>query len=278
MPLLELIGPRDQFRDDVIHVLHLVQNMWLDGFRMTGACPWDCGSDGVIVQILFETPQHLGRDLDVSRSGCLHKNRSKGESSDPDATSRSSGGWATFVHSTRRQPLSLPRLFGRDRVRPRITESEPRRCVLGCELGGCLDDGSQRVSDEPGVFTVGMVDAPELVARFRHENVVRFHAAIKADAARTVVPIAHNVLLSLILRLRQSCYMTTAFARPSGTLVVGSLRKASQSVRWFPRADAIAPIANRVGGAPRRSPHGRQRRRFACRCIRLAVWHPPSRQ
>ena len=91
-------------------------------------------------------------------------------------------------------PLRLPRLFGSDRMRPRITESEVRCFLLGCELGGSFDDGSQRISNLPGVFAVGVVDAPELVARLRHENVVRFHAAIRAGAACSVVPIAHNLL------------------------------------------------------------------------------------
>lgn len=142
LPLLELIGPRDQFRDDVIHSLHLVEHTWLDGFRVTIASFWDCGLVALIVEVLFEAPQDLRRDLNVSRSGCLHKIQSRGESSGADAAGRFACEGATLVHSMHRQPLSLTRLSWCDRMRARITESEMRCFLFRCELGWSFDYGS----------------------------------------------------------------------------------------------------------------------------------------
>lgn len=205
LPLLELVGPRDQFRDDVIDDSHIVEHAWFDGLRLPNTSIRCEGLMHLIVKVLFETPQHLRGDLDVSRSGCLHKIQSMGETSDADAAGRFACEGATLVHSMHRQPLGLTRFFGRHRMRPRITESQAGCGFFRRELTASLDNGAQRVAHKPGVFAIGVIDAPELVARLRHENVVRFHTAIRADAASSVVPIAHKMLCVVMRGLLRHC-------------------------------------------------------------------------
>jgi hypothetical protein len=72
------------------------------------------------------------------------------------------------------QPVSVPGLLACDRMRPRITKTESRGGFLGDEFIGSFNDGAQRVAHHAGVFPVGVVNAPKLVAGFR--NRARFHA------------------------------------------------------------------------------------------------------
>lgn len=74
------------------------------------------------------------------------------------------------------KPLRLLRLFSSDRVCPGVTEAETRSGFLGCEFGGCLDDGTKWVAHDAGIFTVGVVDAPKLMAGLRCRSGVRAHA------------------------------------------------------------------------------------------------------
>jgi len=78
------------------------------------------------------------------------------------------------------RPLCLPRLFSSDGGCQGITELKSCGGFLGCEFGGCLDDGAKRVALDTGIFLVGVVDAPKLVAGLRCRSGVRTHARSSA--------------------------------------------------------------------------------------------------
>lgn len=50
-------------------------------------------------------------------------------------------------------------------MRPGFTEAESRSSFLGGEFVGSFDDGAEGIAHHPGILTVGVVNAPELVAR-----------------------------------------------------------------------------------------------------------------
>ncbi len=52
-------------------------------------------------------------------------------------------------------------------MRPRIAEAETHCSFLGSELCWRFDYGAQRITNLAGVFAVGVVDAPELIAWLR---------------------------------------------------------------------------------------------------------------
>ena len=70
--------------------------------------------------------------------------------------------WAAFV-----KPLCVSHFFGTDRMRPRITKAKSRGGFLGDEFVGCFNDRAKWITQLAGIFPVGVVNAPELVARLR---------------------------------------------------------------------------------------------------------------
>ena len=52
-------------------------------------------------------------------------------------------------------------------MRPRFAEAKSRGGFFGGEFRGGFDDRTERVTHHAGIFTIGMVDAPQLVGRFR---------------------------------------------------------------------------------------------------------------
>jgi len=76
--------------------------------------------------------------------------------------------WATFV-----KPLCVPRLYGINWMRPRITESKLRGGFLGDEFSGRFNDRAKWITQLTGVFAVGVVNSPESLARLQCRT--RFH-------------------------------------------------------------------------------------------------------
>lgn len=65
LPLFQLLSPGDEFRDDVVHGLHLFLNSRFETVALTNTGfsrreTLDL-SDCLIVEILIESAQHLGR-------------------------------------------------------------------------------------------------------------------------------------------------------------------------------------------------------------------------
>jgi hypothetical protein len=71
------------------------------------------------------------------------------------------------------KPLCVSRFFGTDRMRPRITKAKLRGGFLGGEFVGCFNDRAKWITQLAGIFPVGVVNAPELLAGLQSRN--RFH-------------------------------------------------------------------------------------------------------
>ena len=69
-----------------------------------------------------------------------------------------------------RKPQRLFGLFGSDRVRPWRFKAKFAGGFLGSAFGGCFDDGAQWIAEETGIFPVGVVNAPELIAWTRSRS------------------------------------------------------------------------------------------------------------
>ena len=69
-----------------------------------------------------------------------------------------------------RTPQRLLGLFGSDRVRPWRFKAKFAGGFLGSAFGGCFDDGAQWIAEETGIFPVGVVNAPELIAWTRSRS------------------------------------------------------------------------------------------------------------
>lgn len=52
-------------------------------------------------------------------------------------------------------------------MRPRFTEAESRGGLLGGEFGRGFDNRAKWIAHQAGILTVGVVDAPQLAARFQ---------------------------------------------------------------------------------------------------------------
>ena len=50
-------------------------------------------------------------------------------------------------------------------MRPRFAEAESRGGLLGGEFGRGFDNRAEWIAHQTGILTVGVVDAPQLVAR-----------------------------------------------------------------------------------------------------------------
>jgi len=66
-----------------------------------------------------------------------------------------------------RKPSCPLCLLWRHGMRPGFTEAESRSSLLGGEFVGSFDDGAEWIAHLLGIFTVGVVDAPQLVARLQ---------------------------------------------------------------------------------------------------------------
>lgn len=71
--------------------------------------------------------------------------------------------------------MSVPGLLACDWMRPGITKTKSRGGFLGDEFVGGFNDGAQRVAHHAGVFPVGVVNAPQLVAGLG--SYARFHSS-----------------------------------------------------------------------------------------------------
>ena len=67
--------------------------------------------------------------------------------------------WAAFG-----MPLCLPCRYRIDWIRPRITKSKLRGGFLGDEFAGRFNNRAQWITQLAGIFPVGMVNPPELIA------------------------------------------------------------------------------------------------------------------
>ena len=83
-----------------------------------------------------------------------------------------------------RKPECLLGLFGSDRVRPRRFKSEFAGGFLSSAFGGCFNNRAQRIAKETGIFPVGVVDAPELVALTRSRSRAHGGSSPQADFAK----------------------------------------------------------------------------------------------
>src|SRR6266704_1144779 len=90
-----------------------------------------------------------------------------------------------------RKPQRLFGLFGSDRVRPWRFKAEFTGGFLGGAFGGGFDDGAQRIAEETGIFPVGVVNAPELIAWTRSRS--RAHAGSSAQRARGKMYQLHKI-------------------------------------------------------------------------------------
>ena len=61
-------------------------------------------------------------------------------------------------------------MLGSDRVRPWRFKAKFAGGFLGSAFGGCFDDGAQWIAEETGIFPVGVVNAPELIAWARRRG------------------------------------------------------------------------------------------------------------
>ena len=74
-----------------------------------------------------------------------------------------------------RKPQRVFGLFGSDRVRPRRFKSEFASGFLGGAFGGCFNYRAQRIAQQTGIFPIGVVNAPQLIAWTRSRG--RAHGA-----------------------------------------------------------------------------------------------------
>ena len=64
-------------------------------------------------------------------------------------------------------------ILGRTGMRPRITKSKSRGGFLGDEFVGRFNDRAKWITQLAGIFPVGVVNSPELIARLQCR--ARFH-------------------------------------------------------------------------------------------------------
>jgi hypothetical protein len=92
----------------------------------------------------------------------------------------------TFV-----KPLGVSRFFGSDRMRPRITKAKSSGGLLGDEFSGRFNNGAKWITQLAGMFPVGMVNAPELLAGLQSR--VRFHGDSSPQIAGVKMYLIHKM-------------------------------------------------------------------------------------
>ena len=73
---------------------------------------------------------------------------------------------------------------------PRFTESESGGLFLGCEFFGSFNHGAKWITHHTGIFPVGVVNAPQLVARLQSRS--RAHEGSSSNFEGVKVCQAHN--------------------------------------------------------------------------------------
>ena len=94
--------------------------------------------------------------------------------------------WAAFV-----MPLCPPRRYRIDWMRPRITKSKMRGGFLGDEFVGRFNNRAQWITQLAGVFPVGVVDAPQLIAWLLSR--ARFHGDSSPETKRAKMYQPHKI-------------------------------------------------------------------------------------
>ena len=88
-------------------------------------------------------------------------------------------------------PLSSLRLLSGYGMRPGVVEAEPGSGFLGGLFGGGFDNRAKWIAHLAGIFTVRVVDAPQLVSRFQSRGCA--HADSSAQAGFGLVYLLHKV-------------------------------------------------------------------------------------
>jgi hypothetical protein len=70
-------------------------------------------------------------------------------------------------------------------MRPRITKAKTRGSFLGDEFAGCFNYSAQWITQLTGIFAVGMVNPPKLVAWLLNRGLV--HASSSPKSLGVVV-------------------------------------------------------------------------------------------
>ena len=94
--------------------------------------------------------------------------------------------WATFL-----KPLCAPCCQGIDRVRPRIAKSKTCGSFFGDEFAGRFNNRAQWITQLMGIFPVGVVNPPELVAGLQNRGLV--HASSSPQPFVVVVYQLHHM-------------------------------------------------------------------------------------
>ncbi|MCZ7639636.1 MAG: hypothetical protein M5U12_28465 [Verrucomicrobia bacterium] len=130
---------------------------------------------GVAVDVFAKPFQNLDGGSNLSGRRCVHN-----QMWIPREGLR--GKFEAMAVPTLGQPFRALDCLRVDRICPRFTESESSGGFLGVELAGCFNHRAKWVAHYAGVFSVRVVDAPELVAR-RYSR-FRAHADSSAQGAR----------------------------------------------------------------------------------------------
>ncbi len=93
--------------------------------------------------------------------------------------------WPAFV-----KLLCMPHPFGSDGMRPRIAEANSRGGFFGYEFSGGFNDSAKWITHHTGIFPVGVVNAPQLVARLQSRS--RAHEGSSSKFEEVKVCQAHN--------------------------------------------------------------------------------------
>lgn len=89
------------------------------------------------------------------------------------------------------KPLRSLRLFSGYGMRPGVVEAESGSGVLGGRFGGGFDNRAKWIAHLAGIFTVPVVDAPQLVSRFQSRGCA--HADSSAQAGFGLVYLLHKM-------------------------------------------------------------------------------------
>jgi len=90
-----------------------------------------------------------------------------------------------------RKPECLLGLFGSDRIRPWRFKSEFASGFLSSAFGGCFNYCAQRIAQKTGIFTVGVINAPELIPWTRRRG--RAHGRSSPQAEFTKMYQLHKM-------------------------------------------------------------------------------------
>ena len=135
--------------------------------------------DGVVIDVFAKFFEHLDGGADLSGGWCLH-NQTWMPCDGLCASSCRCPGRRLESHCARLNSVA------RDRMCPRFTESESRGGFLGGEFCGSFNDGAKWITHHAGIFPVGVVNAPQLVARLQSRGRVHGGSSSKSGASNGV--------------------------------------------------------------------------------------------